>query len=359
MEIKKDAFNCSRVIVTGHTGFKGSWLSLWLKKMGAEVIGISDLIPTTPSHFEAAGIGELIKDIRLDIRDLKNLSQTISKIKPDYLFHLAAQPIVTESIRNPIETWNINTLGTANVLQSLLNLNNNCIGIFITSDKAYDNQEWLWGYKETDKIGGGDPYSASKGGAELAISSFYRTYFKNSNNIKIAIGRAGNVIGGGDWAANRIVPDCIRSWQKQEPVVIRNPYSTRPWQHVLEPLSGYLSMATSLHTSNKINGEAFNFGPALDENKTVGDVVSCLSSHFDYSKCQIEGEKSKDDNESKLLKLNCEKALTYLNWRAQLSFPETITKTALWYKNFLDNPENIKNFSISQISDYIERINYE
>lgn len=356
MTIKIDAFKDSKVVITGHTGFKGSWLSLLLKQMGAQVIGISNLVPTKPSHFETARIQNLVQDIRLDIRDLEKLSETISRIKPDYLFHLAAQPIVNESIKNPIDTWNINTMGTVNILQSLLNLDNPCIGILITSDKAYDNQEWIWGYKETDRIGGGDPYSASKGGAELAISSYFRSFFKNSGNIKIAIGRAGNVVGGGDWALNRIVPDCIRSWQNRSSVKIRNPYSTRPWQHVLEPLSGYISLATSLYLSNKINGQAFNFGPSLEENKTVVDVVESLSKHFDFSNYEIEKQKINEDKESKLLKLNCEKALAYLNWKAQFSFPETISKTAIWYKTFLTNPDKILDLSTSQITDYIERI---
>lgn len=356
MEIRKDAFKNSKVIITGHTGFKGSWLSLWLNQMGAEVIGISNIIPTKPSHFELAGMHSFVKDIRIDIRDLETLSETISRIKPDYLFHLAAQPIVNESIKNPIDTWNVNTIGTVNILQSLLNLKNTCIGILITSDKAYDNQEWIWGYKETDRIGGGDPYSASKGGAELAISSYFRSYFKDSSNIKIAIGRAGNVIGGGDWAPSRIVPDCIRSWQIKNSVEIRNPYSTRPWQHVLEPLSGYLSMATSLNYNKKINGQAFNFGPSLDDNKTVLEVVSTLSKHFQFAKYEIKEQASAVNRESKLLKLNCDKALTLMNWKAQYSFNETISNTAIWYKTFLDSPEKILNLSKSQINDYMDRI---
>ena len=313
MDINTNAFSNSRVIITGHTGFKGSWLSLWLSQMGADVIGISDAIPTNPSHYESACLKNTIKDIRVDIRDEKNLINNILKIKPDYLFHLAAQPIVKESIFNPIKTWNINTIGTINILESLRKLNNPCISIFITSDKVYDNQEWTWGYRETDTIGGGDPYSASKGGAELAISSYFRSYFKDLNNIKIAIGRAGNVIGGGDWAANRIVPDCIRSWQLKKPVLIRNPYSTRPWQHVLEPLSGYISLASNLYSSRKINGEAFNFGPAMEENKTVLNVVNSLKDSFDFGEYIIDQSSQSNENESKLLKLNCDKSLEALN----------------------------------------------
>ena len=222
-------FKNSNVIITGHTGFKGSWLTLWLKYLGANVTGISLDPPTNPSHFNSLNISDEINDIRLDVRDLKKLKETIIKLKPDFVFHLAAQPLVKLSYECPVETWSSNTIGTVNVLESLRLLNSKCVAVFITSDKCYNNVEWDWGYRETDELGGPDPYSASKGGAELAIRSYYKSYFADNKKIKIGIGRAGNVIGGGDWAVDRIVTDSIKAWSVGDIVSLRNPLSTRPW----------------------------------------------------------------------------------------------------------------------------------
>ena len=329
---------------------------MWLNLLGADVFGISNSIPSTPSLFELASVNDYVEDIRLDILDFKVLSNKISTIKPDYIFHLAAQPIVKESYVNPRETWLTNTIGTVNLLDSLRVLNHKCIVIFITSDKVYDNKEQIWGYREVDKIGGADPYSASKGGAELAISSFFRSFFKDTSSVKIAIGRAGNVIGGGDWAENRIVPDCIRSWIKNKPAKIRNPNSTRPWQHVLEPLSGYLSLATSLFYEKEINGESFNFGPRSSENKTVDDLVRKLSSYFNYSTYEIDDKEKIQHVESKLLKLNCDKALSEIGWSPTLSFEETISFTTNWYKTYIDKQKNIQFFTISQIEAFSDQL---
>ncbi len=253
-----------KVIVTGHTGFKGAWLSLWLKLMKAEVYGISNSIPTHPSLFEVAKVDDHMTSYMEDIRDLDAMKRIIKEVQPDFLFHLAAQPIVKTAYDEPIECMTTNIIGTANILEALRGLDNDCIAVMITSDKCYDNVEWIWGYKETDALGGKDPYSASKGGAELMIKTYYHSYFTKKPNIKISSVRAGNVIGGGDWAASRIVPDCFRAWDKGEKVVIRSPYATRPWQHVLEPLSGYLRTGEMLlNAPQAINGEAFNFGPLL------------------------------------------------------------------------------------------------
>ena len=354
MEYFGEVFYNSKVLITGHTGFKGSWLSLWLHKLGAKVFGISNEIPTEPSHFESACISELLVDIRLDIRNFKKLEDVINEIEPDFIFHLAAQPLVNESYSNPLDTWGTNTLGTLNILEVLRRQNKNCIAIFITSDKAYDNQEWKWGYRENDKLGGPDPYSASKGAAELAISSYFRSYFKqNECDIRICSARAGNVIGGGDWAKDRIVPDCIRSWKKNNPVTIRNPNSTRPWQHVLEPLRGYLILASLLKNNKNFNGESYNFGPLAEQNKKVIELVNSLSQFFPLSKIKIQ-DQNHFKGESKLLKLNCDKALGDLGWMPILDFKQTIKFTSKWYKVYLDSPSLIKKTSLDQIEIFTE-----
>lgn len=265
-----NVFANTKVLVTGHTGFKGSWLSLWLTQLGAQVSGISLGVPTEPSHFAAAGLVERIQDYRLDIRDGTALKSLVQDIQPDFVFHLAAQPLVRRSYADPVETWQTNAMGTINVLEALRGLKNPCVAVLITSDKCYDNVEWVWGYRETDALGGPDPYSASKGAAELAIRSYVRSYFPKDGPVRIGVGRAGNVIGGGDWADDRIVPDCVHAWSRGETVQLRNPLATRPWQHVLEPLSGYLNLAIALHLDAKWHGEPFNFGPPAQQNHWWG-----------------------------------------------------------------------------------------
>ena len=256
--MKLEDFRNKKVIVTGHTGFKGSWLSTWLSLVGAKVYGFSNNVPTSPSHFDS--IKSFFEDdIKGDIRDANTFKNYISKIKPDYLFHLAAQSLVNFSYEEPKLTWETNLIGTVNILDSLRYIDNKCIAIFITSDKCYDNLEWTWGYREIDKLGGPDPYSASKGAAELAISSYFRSYFKKESNISLASARAGNVIGGGDWSSNRLIPDCVKAWANNECVDLRNPFSTRPWQHVLEPIGGYMLLALALSERKELNGESFNF----------------------------------------------------------------------------------------------------
>ena len=267
----QEYFKNKKVIITGHTGFKGSWLSLWMSMLGAEVSGISISIPTNPSHFELLNL-KIKNDIRVDIYNSKKIEDIISRIKPDYVFHLAAQPLVALSYQNPLETFQTNVVGTANLLEALRELKNECIAVIITSDKSYDNLEISRGYHEDDKLGGSDPYSGSKGAAELVINSYTKSFFIE-NNIRIGVGRAGNVIGGGDWAKNRIIPDAIRSIENEQNLIIRSPNATRPWQHVLEPLSGYISLAINLKNSNENNGQAFNFGPSFEYDYTVQDVL--------------------------------------------------------------------------------------
>lgn len=347
-------FSGRKVLLTGHTGFKGSWLSLWLSQLGASVTGVSLDVPTAPSHFNAGHFSDLLQDIRLDIRDGAALTSIFRETAPDFVFHLAAQPLVRRSHLNPVETWQTNTLGTVNVLEALRVLKNPCAAVLITSDKCYDNVEWVWGYRETDALGGPDPYSASKGAAELAIRSYVRSYFPKNGLIRIGVGRAGNVIGGGDWAGDRIVPDCVRAWSLGETVELRNPIATRPWQHVLEPLSGYLSLAMSLDQSAEHHGEPFNFGPLAQQNRSVGALVTTMSAHWSKVRWADVSAQYGGPYESGLLKLNCDKALHHLGWHALWDFETTVRETALWYRRYYEAPEaSIAEFSREQIETYV------
>lgn len=351
----KNIYKNKKVLVTGHTGFKGAWLTSWLLKLGANVVGISKDIPTSPSMFEELALTNKITDYRDDIRDLKKIKEIIDTERPDILFHLAAQPIVSVSYSDPIETISSNVMGTANVLEALKELNFPCTAIIITSDKAYDNLEQVWGYKEDDKMGGKDIYSGSKGAAELIIKSYFHSYFKSTiSNVKLAIGRAGNVIGGGDWAKDRIVVDCMLAWSKGKKVEIRSPEATRPWQHVLEPLSGYLDLGANLYENDALNGQAFNFGPRAEQNHTVKQLLEDLSKYWHFK--DIDDAFTITDNipfhEAGLLKLNCDKALFYLKWQANLDYKDTIRYTSEWYYDFYKKENSIYNKTINQIEEY-------
>lgn len=348
-----DVFRGQKIIITGHTGFKGSWLSLWLNSLGAEVWGISLDPLSNPSHFEAAQISLITHDKRQDITLQGPLVELVGEIQPNFLFHLAAQALVRESYSNPVDTWKVNLMGTVNVLEALRFLDNKCVAVFITSDKCYDNVEWVWGYRETDKLGGPDPYSGSKGAAELAISSYVRSYFPPGENIRLGIGRAGNVIGGGDWSTDRIIPDCVRAWSNGETVELRNPMATRPWQHVLEPLSGYLDLALNLNAKDDLHGQAFNFGPSTTLNYSVGDLVDSMSLYWEKVRWADVSAQYGGPYESSLLKLNCDKALNYLGWHAVWEFEETVKRTAEWYRAFYENPtQSIADISLEQIKAY-------
>jgi CDP-glucose 4,6-dehydratase len=345
-----------KVIVTGHTGFKGSWLTTWLIDLGANVVGISNEIPTTPSMFEEIRLKEKITHCISDIRDLKEIEKIFKKEQPDFVFHLAAQAIVSTSYKDPVETITTNVIGTMNVLEALRGINKKCCVIMITSDKCYDNVEWVWGYKETDALGGKDVYSGSKGAAELIIKSYLKSFFSDtSQKIRITIARAGNVIGGGDWAKDRIIVDCVKAWDKGDAVQIRSPRATRPWQHVLEPLSGYLALGSSLHHDEKLHGEAFNFGPKSEQNRTVLDLLHDLATNWGFEDLD-KAYQVVDEvpfNESELLKLNCDKALFYLKWRSTLSYPETVEYTADWYSSYyMSKHQNILEKTFEQITNY-------
>lgn len=348
-----NSFKNKTVLVTGHTGFKGVWLTAWLKCLGARVVGIALDPPTQPSHFVAANIAGGITDLRIDIREHVSLAEAINIEQPDFIFHLAAQALVHRSYENPIETWQTNVMGTLNVLEALRKLEKECSVVIITSDKCYDNVEWVWGYRESDALGGPDPYSASKGAAELVIKSHVKSYFpRATSKVRIASARAGNVIGGGDWAEHRIVPDCVKAWSKDCLVELRNPHSTRPWQHVLEPLSGYLALAVGLSHHPELHGESFNFGPQSQQNYSVLALVKQMAIHWERVRWKDVSGEIDLPYESSLLKLNCDKALHSLNWHAVLGFEDTVRMTTEWYKTYYQQPELISAITESQISAY-------
>ena len=357
-DISKSFFG-KKVLITGHTGFKGSWLSLWLKSLGAKVHGISIDIPSSPSHFEVANLSDKIDDYRIDIRDANAVKLIVKKIQPDFVFHLAAQALVRPSYENPVETMITNAIGSANILDALRSIENQVVAVMITSDKAYDNLEWVWGYREIDRLGGKDPYSASKGMAELAIRSFVESFFSSKDsNVRVAVTRAGNVIGGGDWAVDRIVPDCMSSWSNNKVVNIRNPDATRPWQHVLEPLRGYLFLAAELSTNSLLHGEAYNFGPNAHQNHSVRELINAMSTHWDSVRWNDTSNSKEHLHEAGLLKLNCDKALYDLEWQPILEFEETVLMTVEWYRHFYQNSsESMYNFTISQIEKYTNLAN--
>ena len=348
-------FKNAKVLITGHTGFKGSWLAAWLVKMGAKVTGGALAPHTKPSHYNALDFSQsVLRDHRVEITKIEDIRQIVHDCQPDFVFHLAAQALVRQSYADPIATFNTNTMGTINLLEALRGTQKPCIAVIITSDKSYNNVEWVWGYRETDELGGPDPYSASKGAAELAIRSYIKSYFSGADKpVRIAVARAGNVIGGGDWAQDRIVPDCVRAWANNEIVKLRNPKATRPWQHVLEPLSGYLVLAAALAERPNLHGEAFNFGPPAHQDHTVQELVEKMACHWEQVKWQDVSENNDGPYESGLLKLNCDKAQHLLHWRAVLDFESTVQFTANWYKQFYQEPRKpIRSLTLAQIEEY-------
>lgn len=344
-----------KVLVTGHTGFKGSWLTTWLLKLGAKVCGLSDQIPTKPSMFEELGLEDKIEHHFCDIRELENVSKILTEFNPDFVFHLAAQPIVSVSYEDPLNTISSNVMGTAVLLEALKRWNEPCNVVMITSDKCYENVEWVWGYKETDHLGGKDIYSGSKGAAEVIFHAYYHSFFTtNDNNIKLATGRAGNVIGGGDWAKDRIVVDCMRNWADGKSVEIRSPNATRPWQHVLEPLSGYLTLGAQLMDDKSLLGESYNFGPKSEQNRTVLELLTDLSHqwHFEEAENAYRVTDNIPFHEAGLLKLNCDKALFHLHWEANLNYKECVQMVGEWYYSFYKIDKNMYELTIDQIDKY-------
>jgi CDP-glucose 4,6-dehydratase len=341
------------VLVTGHTGFKGSWLCIWLHQLGAKVVGYSLDPYTEKDNFNICNLSNVIVDIRGDIRDEEKLGETFLKYKPEFVFHLAAQPLVRKSYENPKETYETNVMGTLNVLEAIKRCEAIKVAIMVTTDKCYENKEQLIGYKETDPMGGYDPYSSSKGCAEILISSYRNSFFNIDEYSKhgkvIASVRAGNVIGGGDWCEDRIVPDCIRSIQSGNKIAIRNPNAIRPWQFVLEPLSGYLILAAKLYSDPLKYSGAWNFGPNEKLNAKVKDVVSGIIEAYGVGEWE-DVSSGLTPHEAKLLLLDSSKAKEFLRWEQALSFKETIDMTVSWYKNY--HNENMYEFCKNQINEY-------
>lgn len=348
------SYQGKKVLVTGHTGFKGSWLTAWLIGLGANVVGVSKNVPTRPSMFEELGLAAAIVHYQADIRDLGALRDIFSKEKPDFVFHLAAQAIVSTSYVDPMETMTSNVVGTMNVLEVLRFVDWPCAAVLITSDKCYDNVEWVWGYRETDRLGGKDIYSGSKGAAELVIKSYVHSFFTGNHPVRLAVGRAGNVIGGGDWAKDRIVADAVRAWSKGEPVEIRSPNATRPWQHVLEPLSGYLLLGQMLVRNQDLHGEAFNFGPKSEQNRTVAQLLLDMAKVWGLSEREriYRVAQAVSFHEAGLLKLNCDKALFHLDWQPTLDYREAVQMVGEWYVGFYEQRADMLSLTMEQIAHY-------
>jgi CDP-glucose 4,6-dehydratase len=353
MALFSGIYSGKTVFITGHTGFKGAWLCHWLQSMGASVVGYSIDIPTTPSLFAASGLETQITHTIGDVRDLEHLQLALTDAAPDMVFHLAAQPLVKKSYDDPIETFSTNVMGTVNVLEAIRHTPSVKAAIIITSDKCYRNVEWEWGYRESDALGGDDPYSGSKGAAELVARSYIASYFSSSETARVATVRAGNVIGGGDWAEDRIIPDSVRAWSNGDIVTIRSPNSTRPWQHVLEPLSGYLQLGEHLLKTADLHGESFNFGPDAKVNETVAQLLDAFGAHWEKARWQLD-KAATTRHENTLLKLSCDKALYHLNWHAVWDFDATIGATAQWYRSFYDSSENTARITAAQIQAYCQ-----
>lgn len=353
-------FKGKTVLVTGHTGFKGSWLSLWLISLGADVIGYSLPPPTKPSLFLAAKLNEHITHIIGDVRDAVNVDKVIRKYKPDMIFHLAAQPLVRYSYKEPMITFETNVMGTVNILEAVRHVDNIRSCIIVTSDKCYDNKGQIYPYRENDSLGGYDPYSSSKACTELVVAGYRSSFFFNSN-VKSETGlstvRAGNVIGGGDWALDRIVPDTIQSLVKNEQVPVRNPNAIRPWQHVLEPLAGYLTLSTKLWQDSQKYSSAWNFGPDNTGNITVRELVEKIIARWGCgSWLDLSGDNKNEPHEANYLKLDCTKAGNLLNWYPVYDVSETVNVTTDWYHQYhLVNSTDILLFTLRQIDAYVEK----
>jgi len=339
------------VLVTGHTGFKGSWLSLWLQSLGANVSGLSLDPPTNPSLFEIANVAQGMQSIIGDIRDQSVVDETFKRCKPDIVIHMAAQPLVLYSYDNPVETYATNVMGSVHVLEACRKTESVKSVVMITTDKCYENKEWYWGYRENEPMGGYDPYSNSKGCSELVISAYRQSFFSNGDRqLGLASARAGNVIGGGDWAADRLIPDFMQAILIKKPVVIRSPLSIRPWQHVLEPLNGYLKLAESLWGSHVKFSEGWNFGPDDSDAREVQWIIDHISELWGEG-AQWELDKSPRPHEATYLKLDCSKARMKLGWTPRLSLSTTLQWIVEWYKHYRNN-SNMREVTLQEISRY-------
>lgn len=344
-------WNGKRVLLTGHTGFKGSWLSLWLQSMGAQLQGLALDPPTNPSLYAKANVAQGMSSSIGDIRDFEFVLNVVKTFKPEVVIHMAAQPLVRYSYKNPIETYATNVMGTVHLLEAVRQVGSVRSMVNVTTDKCYENKEWIWGYREDEPMGGFDPYSSSKGCAELVTSAYRRSYFDDSD-IALASARAGNVIGGGDWAEDRLVPDILRAVENQQSVAIRNPHATRPWQHVLEPLSGYLILAEKLWHEPKAYSQAWNFGPHDEDAKPVGWIVNALVGLWgNGASWSIDG--SRHSHEANYLKLDISKARNQLNWSPRWSLKVALTKIVDWHRAYQAS-SNMRDVCIHQIDQYCQ-----
>lgn len=356
IDIFDNFYRGKRVLVTGHTGFKGSWLSIWLHELGAEVIGVGLDPATNRDNFVVSDIGKKLKgDIRADIRDGERMKEIFAQYKPEIVFHLAAQPLVRLSYDIPVETYETNVMGTINILEAIRATDSVKVGVMITTDKCYENKEQIWGYRENEPMGGYDPYSSSKGAAEIAIASWRRSFFNPNDYHKhgksIASVRAGNVIGGGDWALDRIIPDCIRALETGKPIDIRSPKAIRPWQHVLEPLGGYLLLAKKMWESPTKYCEGWNFGPRAESISTVWEVASKVVSHYGSGTLRDLSDPNAL-HEAKLLMLDISKAKFRLGWEPRMDIDQTVALTIEWYKRYSN--EDGYALCVNQIYEYID-----
>ena len=345
-----------RVLITGPTGFKGGWLALWLNSMGAKVTGFSLEPDTKPSLFRIANIENiLIKSYQEDIRDIDSIRFALNNETPEIVFHLAAQSLVRESYSNPVDTYSTNVMGTVNILDSLRTAKSVKASVIVSSDKCYENKEWLWGYRENDPIGGYDPYSSSKGCVELISAAFRQSFFNDDkypeHGHSMATARAGNVIGGGDWAKDRLIPDAIKAFESKTDLILRNPNSIRPWQHVLEPLSGYLILAQQLYKSGSSFSGAWNFGPPVEDSRPVNEVINILEKYWKGNVNWREEKQSSNFHEANLLMLDCSKAYQKLSWKPRWGIETAIKKTAEWYTTYKKG-DDMQKFTLKQIAEY-------
>lgn len=353
----KDVFTSfagKKIFVTGHTGFKGTWLTFILSEIGAEVMGYALEPELEYSHFNKLNLRSKIKHFVGDVRDAKKLADAMQSFQPEYVIHMAAQPLVKKSYASPAETFEVNVMGSVNLLDAVRSCESVKSLVYITSDKCYENVEWIWGYRENDRLGGHDPYSASKGAAEVVFSAYARSYFSSRSTLGAATVRAGNVIGGGDWAADRIIPDCMRAIEKGLPIQLRNPNATRPWQHVLEPLSGYLQLSAQLYSEPSAFSGAWNFGPSTSEIRTVHEVAEKIIAHLNKGRIEITGSLNQP-HEANLLQLNCDKAHQLLGWFPRWRVEETLTATAEWYNVYLNNGD-IETITRKQLHEYFNEL---
>lgn len=345
------------VLVTGHTGFKGGWLTLWLESLGAKIIGYSLEPPTDPSFFHETGLKKFIIDTRGDISDKNDVFRVVEKYHPDFIFHLAAQPLVRASFKTPWETFNTNVMGTVNILEAVRSLRYPTTCVCITSDKCYENREWVYAYRENDSLGGYDPYSASKGAAEIAIASYRNSFFntdKRNPICAVSSVRAGNIIGGGDWAEDRIVPDCVRSLANSEIIKIRNPHAIRPWQFVLDPLSGYLLLALKMKENPRLYADAWNFGPNYSSNRCVQNLAEMIIHEWGSGSWEGTPPDENTVHEANYLKLDIAKAVTKLEWKPVYTIDEAIQKTIAWYKQYYAGGKAMRQYSLDQIREFTQ-----